>query len=47
VVINDEPVVAVKLRKSVEGNLDSPNPNEEENPPSSGMEELIDDFSNF
>jgi hypothetical protein len=47
VVINDEPVVAVKVRKSVEGNLESPVPKEEANPLSSGMEELIDDFSNF
>jgi hypothetical protein len=47
VVINDKPVVAVELRKSVEGNLESLVPKEEANPPSSSGEELVDDFSNF
>jgi hypothetical protein len=46
-VINDKPLVAVKLRKSLEGNLESLMPKEEANPQSSDMEELVDDFSNF
>jgi hypothetical protein len=40
-------VVAVKPRKSVEGNLESLVQKEEANPQSSDMEELVDDFSNF